>query len=115
MDESRTTKEAPVFKSIVSPISLLFLPLLLLICFFFLQRDVWSYGVTCFEIVARSLPYPDMQLTDVAVGVVKKGLMPSFPSTTPSALMQVISPCFAQRPEQRPSAVDIRDQLHGLS
>lgn len=44
------------------------------------KSDVWAFGVTCFEIIYRRIPYPDMNATQVTLKVVHENLHPTIPS-----------------------------------
>jgi hypothetical protein len=55
-----------------------------------------------------------MQLTEVAVGVVKHGLFPLLPEDTPQEVLDIVEPCFAYDPKQRPSAEMVMAMLMAL-
>jgi serine/threonine protein kinase len=84
--------------------------LLLLISY----SDVWAFGVTCFEILNRSAPYPMMKPVEVAVAVLTKGLTPTLPSNTPKSLAQIIRPCYSFHAADRPTMVSLHSQLSEL-
>jgi serine/threonine protein kinase len=52
-----------------------------------------------------------MKGTDVALAVISKGLVPTLPNNTPSALAQIIQRCFAYDATQRPSMESLHSQL----
>jgi serine/threonine protein kinase len=67
------------------------------------RSDVWSYGVLCWEIVAREDPYPDMDALQVASRVVFNGLRLQYPYDTPEVLKDIMTWCFQTDPSQRPN------------
>jgi serine/threonine protein kinase len=78
------------------------------------SSDVWSFGVTAFEVLARSRPYPDRDAISVVVDVVSKGLMPTFPESVPPALVTVLNQCFVFEVEKRAAIDSIQVQLREL-
>jgi serine/threonine protein kinase len=117
MDESGAIEDAQIFESFVSVSFFLlafFFFFCLLNCYSFYNRDVWSFGVNCFEIFARSGPYPSMGGPAVAIGVMNKGLTPTLPESVPAPLAQIVRQCFAIEPTQRPTMESLYSQLTQL-
>jgi len=84
------------------------------------QTDAWSFGVTVWEIESNGLvPYSGMAPTQVALGVCVEGLRLQKPSETTDELYALMSRCWSEAPEQRPTFDEIvtaleREQLrHG--
>jgi serine/threonine protein kinase len=48
------------------------------------KSDVWSFGVTVWEVLTRQNPYANMDLIQVATNVCYKGLCPDTPARTPT-------------------------------
>ena len=66
--------------------------------------DMYSFGIICFEVVTRRLPYAGTLLSET-LEKVKQGYRESIPTECPAALAKLIETCWAQDPQQRPSAV----------
>jgi len=78
------------------------------------KSDVWSFGVTCWEILTRKEPYPDMDMIQASIAVVTEELKPTLPPSTPQALARIILPCYNYEPDQRPSFGTLVEQLDNL-
>eukprot|EP01114_Cavostelium_apophysatum_P024005 TRINITY_DN9249_c0_g1_i2.p1 TRINITY_DN9249_c0_g1~~TRINITY_DN9249_c0_g1_i2.p1 ORF type:complete len:713 (+),score=81.30 TRINITY_DN9249_c0_g1_i2:118-2256(+) len=68
---------------------------------FSVKSDVFSYGVTLFEVFSRQNPWAAISNTEAAYQVVEGGRI-SIPSTFPVEISQVITSCWKQLPEDRP-------------
>jgi serine/threonine protein kinase len=71
------------------------------------KSDVWSYGVTLWEIVTQQDPFPKLTSVQAAVQVVTSQLRLEVPDNAPPSLQKLIEDCFIQDPEQRPSFSNI--------
>jgi serine/threonine protein kinase len=80
----------------------------------FLSSDIWSYGVTAYEIMARSTPYDEMEATQVAMSVANGTLKPTYPETYWPELIAILVRCFEYAPEARPSAQQLVKQLQAF-
>jgi len=69
------------------------------------MSDVWSFGVVCFEVLAGSEPYPELNAVQVAYQVIHQGLLLSFPPDTglSPALIRLFETCFERDPNARPN------------
>jgi serine/threonine protein kinase len=86
------------------------------------KSDVWSYGVTLFELLTGHAPYQGIDLLSVAVGVRDHGLTPLKELEDeeklrnlqiPSYIKQLMVMCFKFAPEDRPSFEQIAVFLEG--
>jgi serine/threonine protein kinase len=72
--------------------------------------DVWGLGVTMYEAVARSLPFIGASHRFPQIGEIPAPL----PDETPRTISNVIRSCLEQRPEDRPTAVEVALALEPL-
>ncbi|KAL6079715.1 Tyrosine-protein kinase abl1 [Balamuthia mandrillaris] len=73
--------------------------------------DVWSYGVTLWEMANSGMePYPGMSMEEASLAVLD-GKHPDIPSSLPSILQNIMEECFAVDPEERPSFASIVNRL----
>lgn len=78
---------------------------------FSVKSDVWSFGITIYEVITYGrLPYPGMLNAEV-LEKVKKGLrMPRAPGC-PSDLYDIMLDCWKEIPEERPTFERLQWQL----
>jgi serine/threonine protein kinase len=67
------------------------------------KSDVWSFGITVYEIVAQCEPHKNMNVLDVAVAIRDRGLTPTIPDNCPSLLREVMKMCWKKEPNERPT------------
>merc|ERR1711916_141563 len=77
------------------------------------KTDVWSYGVTLWEVQSRSNPYPQKDLVEVATSVCYKGLKPDIPAGTQPLFVAVFNIIFMRKPAERPTMRQIGMILEG--
>ncbi len=63
--------------------------------------DVYSYGITLWEVVARKLPFRHMTPLQAALSVAKHRMRPRLPDRTPSRLRELIAKCWCNNPKSR--------------
>jgi len=66
------------------------------------MSDVWAFGVTLYEIVARSEPYLGLDPVQAALQVTHAGLKLEIPSYTPFVITEIMRGCFETDPSRRP-------------
>ena len=90
--------------------------------------DVWSYGVTMWEVLTRREPYEDKDNVTAAGDknsncftnflkkseVMYKGLKPTIPVDCPTRLATLLNSCFEFEPHKRPTFKFIIKQLNNL-
>ncbi|KAK7497824.1 hypothetical protein BaRGS_00010958 [Batillaria attramentaria] len=78
------------------------------------QSDVWSYGVTLWEIFSLGkLPYPGVRPADVGV-YLKSGNRMKKPELADDLFYKLMQDCWQDNPRSRPRFMQISRQLAGL-
>ncbi|KAG0603353.1 hypothetical protein M758_10G087100 [Ceratodon purpureus] len=72
--------------------------------------DVYSFGMTCYEIISGRLPFEDHRSSDY--DMVLNGCRPELPSDLDPLFKDIITSCWNADPLERPTFVDILDTLH---
>lgn len=65
------------------------------------KSDVWSYGVTVWEIVTKQIPYPGLDPMMAAMRIVGEGLSPEIPADCHPMHAHVMRACFVSDQNQR--------------
>ena len=65
--------------------------------------DVYAYGMLLWEILTNSSPFKNKTAAQIMYDVCQKGSRPAIPMRTPTALKTMISKCWAQDPNERPT------------
>lgn len=73
--------------------------------------DVWMYGVTLWELVARDIPYGETPVIDVWARVQAEDLALEVPSDAPPVLAEVINMCLQFDPDERATLKEVMDAL----
>jgi serine/threonine protein kinase len=72
------------------------------------KADVWSFGMTCSEILTGKMPFADdAYRSTLHKRIVKNGLRPSLPEECPDYLQFCIKSCWELQPQRRPSFSDL--------
>jgi len=69
-----------------------------------LKSDIYSLGMTLWELVSRKCPFDDAITATTAVKWVQDGQREEIPSDCPSDLAKLITICWNQEPDKRPTA-----------
>jgi serine/threonine protein kinase len=74
------------------------------------QADVWSFAMTCSEILSQSAPFCDFMQTKDILEKIKEFERPELP-TNCEELTRLIEECWVEDPLQRPTFPEICDKL----
>lgn len=67
--------------------------------------DIYALGVVMWELLAREIPFAGVNMF-VIPGAVSAGERPTIPTEAPAVLAAIVSRCWAQNPNERPSALE---------
>eukprot|EP00475_Leptophrys_vorax_P030470 TRINITY_DN45696_c0_g1_i1.p1 TRINITY_DN45696_c0_g1~~TRINITY_DN45696_c0_g1_i1.p1 ORF type:complete len:223 (-),score=14.16 TRINITY_DN45696_c0_g1_i1:181-765(-) len=71
------------------------------------KADIFSFGITVWEMLTGKLPYPDLTPLQAAVSVVQRGLRPPIPKGTHPRLAELLQRSWATNPSERPEFSEI--------
>jgi hypothetical protein len=77
-----------------------------------IKSDVWSFGVTLWELCTGELPFSGIEPIRIAVMVAKGTTLP-IPDYVPSDLASVLHSCWRLNPEERPTFDELYERLNG--
>lgn len=78
-----------------------------------MKADVYSFSMTCVEILTREVPYCDIPTREVRKHV-RAGGRPELPATVPDDLRKLIVRCWDMNPTCRPDFFEICTNMQGL-
>lgn len=83
-----------------------------------LEADIFSFGMMLYELVTGQVPFQGMQSTRILAGILT-GMRPPLEPVPEGAchtiLRSVLSACWAENPEDRPTADFLAKHLQGLA
>ncbi|KAK7464024.1 hypothetical protein BaRGS_00037988 [Batillaria attramentaria] len=80
------------------------------------KSDVWAFGILMWEVfTCGEMPYREKRNVDVVDFVVTQNKRLAKPSNTPMIVYQIMMKCWDKDPEQRPSFVDLTNQMTELN
>ncbi|XP_019421295.1 PREDICTED: serine/threonine-protein kinase STY17-like isoform X1 [Lupinus angustifolius] len=79
------------------------------------KADVFSFGISLWELLTGELPYSHLTPLQAAVGVVQKGLRPTIPKNTHARLSELLQCCWKQDPMERPNFAEIIEILRQIT
>ena len=72
--------------------------------------DVWSYGMTCYEILTGDVPFEGVACAQIHQKVLS-GLRPELPASCPGILKSLLTKCWSLMPSERPTFSSIHKTL----
>jgi serine/threonine protein kinase len=73
-----------------------------------LKVDVYAYGMLLYELLTGLEPFEDLEsATEIGMKVAKEEERPKIPSKVPLHIRQLITGCWKQSPEKRPTYDDV--------
>ncbi|XP_010466898.1 PREDICTED: probable serine/threonine-protein kinase DDB_G0267686 [Camelina sativa] len=77
--------------------------------------DVFSYGISLWEILTGEEPYADMHYGAIIGGIVKNTLRPPIPKTCSADWKNLMEQCWSVDPDSRPPFTEITSRLRTMS
>ena len=82
-----------------------------------LKRDIYSYGMVCFEILTGRVPFSSVLNEKEVKSLVLQGkrpILPEDPQKCSLLLKELIESCWSSNPRKRPTFMDICSKLKYL-
>jgi hypothetical protein len=76
-----------------------------------LSVDVYAYALILYELAEGRRPFDDFSLKSILRDVCEKGSRPKFTTATPESMQSLITKCWSQNPEERPTFPQIYEEL----
>jgi serine/threonine protein kinase len=81
------------------------------------RADVYSFSIVMYEVITREVPYKGKKQEEIRTQVLMKELRPDLklvPPSCPGKLITLMTLCWKQESDKRPSFSSILDLLSGV-
>ena len=78
------------------------------------KSDIYAYGIVLWEIVSRQIPFKGLNTPQIITKVIVHKERPPIPRETPSLLVGLMSSCWSESREKRPTIERVITQLEAL-
>eukprot|EP01126_Amoeba_proteus_P027249 TRINITY_DN2705_c0_g2_i17.p1 TRINITY_DN2705_c0_g2~~TRINITY_DN2705_c0_g2_i17.p1 ORF type:complete len:190 (-),score=35.70 TRINITY_DN2705_c0_g2_i17:100-669(-) len=80
------------------------------------MTDIWSFGITVWEIITKgSNPHEDLYPAEAKIQIRDNFLKPEIPAITDPTLTLVMKQCWYNDPDVRPTAYDIVEMIQDVT
>lgn len=79
------------------------------------KTDVWSFGITVWEIFLEAEPHAEMDLLDAAIKIRDEKCTPVITDAIPAAVQELLQKCWQSDPESRPTFDEIVKECGALA
>ncbi|XP_058770205.1 uncharacterized protein LOC131643877 isoform X1 [Vicia villosa] len=76
--------------------------------------DIFSFGITMWEILTGEEPYANMHCGAIIGGIVNNTLRPSIPKRCDSEWKKLMEECWSPDPEARPTFTEVKNRLRNM-
>eukprot|EP01112_Ceratiomyxa_fruticulosa_P003845 TRINITY_DN14158_c0_g1_i1.p1 TRINITY_DN14158_c0_g1~~TRINITY_DN14158_c0_g1_i1.p1 ORF type:complete len:114 (+),score=20.26 TRINITY_DN14158_c0_g1_i1:1-342(+) len=76
------------------------------------KSDVWSLGVTIWEILTCQIPFQGLTAVQASIQVCHHNLRLTIPPNAPSVLAGILNDCWKKDPSKRPEMTEICSRLN---
>ena len=78
------------------------------------SADIYAFAIFAWELFTMKEAHGELSESEVILGVGAGSLRPLFPIDCPQSYVDLISRCWAQEPEERPTAAQLEEELERL-